>query len=401
MILVVTFIILLALVFYGWKISLDIFAPFVITPLVWAFVLFCFVAFPHNLYPIGGKFLGNLLVWVIFFFLSSILAYYKTSDTSETSAQLLPNSRTIKWYVILTILLMPIVISVTIWTAFINDPVNMFRYLRIMNTGVDENIEAPDLGVLNYLVSMAYVTLFFSLLYIKKKRILSIIIVLNLFLAFITMAKTTFLCVILSSLYILYVKKIVKIRHIAYGLLFFVLLSLILQSLRAASSQDDVVAVDLLDFFVLYILTSISAFEHFVLPGSAVHWGENTFRFFYAIFYSLGADIPPIKTILEFVSVPVETNTYTVLYPFYKDFGTVGILFFSVIYGFIYGYLYKKTATGNKFALIIYAMFLNYIMLQFIGEFLFTNLSMEIQHLVFAILPFLKFRYKRYNETEN
>ena len=93
------------------------------------------------------------------------------------------------------------------------------------------------------------------------------------------------------------------------------------------------------------------------------------------------------------MNIPVETNTYTVLYPFYKDFGTSGVLFFSVIYGSVYGYLYKKTVTGNKFALIVYAMLLNYIILQFIGDFIFTNLSMEIQHLIFAILPFLKFRY--------
>lgn len=393
MILILTLCILLALVFYGWKISQDIFAPFVITPLVWAFVLFCFLVFPHNLYPIGEKFAGNLLVWVISFFLSSLVAYQRTSMTSEAAVQVMPNKKVINLYVTLTIILMPIVIVVTIWTAFINDPVNMFRYLRVMNTGVDESIEAPDLGILNYMVAMAYVTLFFTLLYVKNKWILGTIIFLNLMLAFITMAKTTFLCVILSSLYVLYVKEIIKIRHITYGLLFFVLLSLTLQSLRAASSQDEVVAVDSFDFFILYILTPIPAFEHFALPFSAVHWGENTFRLFYAIFYALGSDIAPVKTILEFVYVPVETNTYTVLYPFYKDFGTFGVFFFSAVYGLFYGYLYKKTITGSKFALIVYAMLLNYIILQFIGDFIFTNLSMEVQHVFFALLPFLKFKY--------
>lgn len=401
MILILTLIILLALVFYGWKISLDIFAPFVITPLVWAFLLFCFLVFPHNLYPIGGKFLGNLLVWVIFFFLSSLLAYYKTSATSEATAQLLPNSRIINLYATLTIVLMPIVIAVTIWTAFINDPVNMFRYLRVMNTGIDEDIEAPDLGILNYFVALAYITLFFALLYIKKKWVVGTIILINILLAFIAMAKMIFLSVILSSLYVLYVKKIVKVRHIAYGLLVFIAISLVLQSLRAATSQDDVSAVNSLDFFVLYMLTQMPAFEHFVTPDSAVYWGENSFRFFYAILYAFGSDIPPIDTILGFVSTPVETNTFTILYPFYTDFGTIGVFIFSIIYGLMYGYLYKKTVTGSRMALIIYAMLLNYIILQFFAEIIFTNLSMEIQHLFFAILPFLKFRYNRYNETEN
>lgn len=393
MILILTLFILFVLAFLGWKISQNLFAPFVITPLIWGGVLFCFLTFPHNLYPIGSKFLSNLLVWVLPFFLSSVFAYYKTEATSDVTAKIEPNMNVIKIYSVLTVLLMPVVIGITVWTAFINDPVNMFRYLRIMNTGMDENIEAPDLGILNYLVSMAYVTLFFVLLYGKKKWLLTLIIVLNLMLAFITMAKTTFLCVILSSLYVLYVKKVIKIRHIAYGLLFFVILSIVLQSLRAASSQNEVVAVDSFDFFVLYILTSMPAFEYFALPISAAHWGENTFRLFYAIFYTFGSDIPPINTILEFVNVPVETNTYTVLYPFYTDFGTFGVFFFSIIYGLFYGYLYRKTTTGSKFALIIYAILLNYIILQFIGEFIFTNLSMEIQHLFFVILPFVRFNY--------
>lgn len=393
MILILTLCILLALVFYGWKISQDIFAPFVITPLVWAFVLFCFLVFPHNLYPIGEKFAGNLLVWVISFFLSSLVAYQKTSMTSEATVQVMPNRKVIDLYVTLTIILMPIVIVVTIWTAFINDPVNMFRYLRVMNTGVDEKIEAPDLGILNYFVALAYVTLFFVLLYVKKKWVVGVIILINILLAFIAMAKIIFLSVILSSLYVLYVKKIVKVRHIAYGLLLFVAISIALQSLRTASSQDDVSAVNSFDFFILYMLTQVPAFEYYVTPVSSVFWGENSFRFFYAIFYALGSDIPPIETILEFVYVPVETNTYTILYPFYKDFGTLGVFLFSIVYGLIYGYLYKKTITGGRMALIIYAILLNYIILQFFAEIIFTNLSMEIQHLFFAVLPFLKFRY--------
>ena len=97
----------------------------------------------------------------------------------------------------------------------------------------------------------------------------------------------------------------------------------------------------------------------------------------------------PEDTILPFVGVPELTNTYTVLYPFYIDFGVFGVFFFSLCYGCAYGFLYKKTVTGGKMAEVIYAIGLCFIMLEFIGEFFFTNLSQEIQHIFFVVLPFL------------
>ena len=38
--------------------------------------------------------------------------------------------------------------------------------------------------------------------------------------------------------------------------------------------------------------------------------------------------------------------------------------------------------------LILYAIFLTFLLLEFIGEFIFTNLSMFLQYMVFAVLPF-------------
>ena len=52
------------------------------------------------------------------------------------------------------------------------------------------------------------------------------------------------------------------------------------------------------------------------------------------------------------------------------------------------GYLYKKSRTGGKLELILYAIFLTFVLMEFIGEFIFTNFSITIQYVFFAILTF-------------
>lgn len=83
----------------------------------------------------------------------------------------------------------------------------------------------------------------------------------------------------------------------------------------------------------------------------------HTFRILYAIGHTLGITEPPTETILEFVSIPDMTNTYTNMYPFYEDFGNIGVFVFSIVYGIFYGFLYKKSRTGGKIQLVLYAIF--------------------------------------------
>lgn len=387
--LLMVFVILLLLTAGGYYLSRDLFSPFVLQPGVWSFVLLLFQLLPHGFYPLVNDFLPALLLWNVGFLFTAYVTFYYTPSSSRSSQERKPSSLLLGIYFWTSVVLMPIVIGLTIWIAYVEDPVNMFRYLRIMNTGVDEEIEAPDLGILYYLVSMTYVLLFFMLLYVKKKWMIAVVLVLNLMFAFVTMAKTVFLSVIFPFLYIAYRNGKIKVRHFLYGLVGFVVLSFVLQSFRSASSQDDVEAVEATPFISLYLLSSMPAFDTYVESASASEWGGHTFRLFYAIGHALGMEGEPEDTILPFVGVPELTNTYTVLYPFYIDFGVFGVFFFSLCYGCAYGFLYKKTVTGGKMAEVIYAIGLCFIMLEFIGEFFFTNLSQEIQHIFFVVLPFL------------
>ncbi|STL73336.1 Spore coat polysaccharide biosynthesis protein spsA [Escherichia coli] len=108
----------------------------------------------------------------------------------------------------------------------------------------------------------------------------------------------------------------------------------------------------------LYIYSPIIALGQLNEVNSS-HFGVYTFRFIYAITNKIGLIKElPVNTILDYSYVPVPTNVYTVLQPFYQDFGYTGIIFGAVLYGLVYVSLYTAGVRGNNTqALLIYALF--------------------------------------------
>lgn len=385
-----TLLLMLFLAGIGYYFSRDIFAPFVIMPSVWGGILLLFLLTRPHLFPMQTHFPVCLTIWAACFFLASILTTAYTTNASQWSQEVVPNKWVIYFYIALSAIAMPIITFVFVKQAYIEDPENIFRYLRSMSTGLDENIVAPNLGGLNYIVTMCYITLFFVLIYFRNKKIIALIFFLNFMYAIVTMSKTSMLYVLLTPLYILYFKNIIKKKQLVYSAIGFILFTLVFQTMREGVSSDgDIQTVEAGDFFSMYLMSSMVAFDYYAIPFSATSFGANTFRIFYAIGHPLGLCEEPVNTILPFVYVPDVVNTYTTLYPFYIDFGIVGIIFFAFIYGIIFGYLYKKAMTGSKIGLIIYAILLTFLFLEFIGEFIFTNMSMQIQYLFYVLLPFV------------
>lgn len=382
------FLIVLCQTVIGFYLTRDVFAPWIIGSSLWVAILLLFEIVPNNYYPVNDHFIPSLLLWTTGFFVSSIWSYTRTRDASPVEQRAVPNEQIVRLYYFLSFAIAPVIVGVTVYIAVTEDPENVFRYLRIMNTGMDENIEAPDFGPAMNIVSVAYVSMFFALVYSKSKALIASVLVLNFLLAFITMSKTSFLCILFATLYVLYIKKKVTVKHIAFCLVGFALFSIVLNGLRASSSADGAESEGD-NIFAMYLLSSTVAYDHFTEPCSSHEPGARTFRLAYALQSALGADVEVADVILPWVEVPGPTNTYTVMYPFYQDFGLGGVLVFSIVYGLFFGYLYRKASSGGKTATILYAVFVTFLVLAFIGEFIFTNLSQSIQYVIIALLPFL------------
>jgi len=129
--------------------------------------------------------------------------------------------------------------------------------------------------------------------------------------------------------------------------------------------------------------------------GSSSHFGENTFRVVYAILHRLNlSDIPPIYVILDWIQEPIKTNTYTGLYPFFKDFGLWGVGIFAVFFGIFFGWIFKRAQQGNNMFMLIYALYIPIIVMQYVAELFFTNFTLFFKQIILVIIPFLFSKYK-------
>ncbi|MEG2149861.1 MAG: O-antigen polymerase [Bacteroidaceae bacterium] len=381
--------IIFALMFgIGYYCSRSFFAPYTLMAGLWTIILSLYYILENNFFLIQNKFPIAILIWGVCFFVGSYFMQAISKSSVEEQKNVEPNNQIRRVFFVFAVVFMPIIICYSFYDAFIKDSSNFFLYLRMVNTGMDESIEGPQFGVLNYFVSLTFVLYLIELLMVTKqtKKKVYILFTLNLLLNIITMSKTSFFCLLISSIVILYFKGKIKIKSIFFCLLGFFCFSVVFQSIRQLNSEE---LVNVFSFVNVYLLSGAVAFDYLTaIPGSG-WFGENTFRFFYAILSSFGADVPVNATILEFVSIPELTNTYTMLYPFYVDFGFVGIGIFALFQGAFYGYLYKKAITGSNMHLLLYAIFSTYIILEYAGEFLFTNASLNLQYLFYAIFPFI------------
>ena len=92
--------------------------------------------------------------------------------------------------------------------------------------------------------------------------------------------------------------------------------------------------------------------------------------------------------ILPWIEKPLVTNTYTGMYPFYVDFGLIGIILFALILGSIYGWTFKKAQNGSNFSILVYAVFIQIIFTQYVADMLFSNTAFYIKLILLLLLPF-------------
>lgn len=374
----------LLLTILGWYVARDIFAPCVAGPGIWAAIIAMYYIVPNDYFPICHDFPLSVSLWLVGFFVASVWTAWKTPIGSTNYGS--PNKWVLRGYVTITVIAVPIMSFMLLWKAFTTEPETMFRYLRVMAVGFDDNIQPPNFGPLVYAIGISYVTLLFVMLYFKNKWVIGMVIFVSFLSAFVQMAKINFLTVLFTLMYAGYRRCLFKLKHMAYALCVFLVLCFIMQVARTGDQGDSVGIADSLS---LYTTSAMVCFDYYAMPCSSVNFGENVFRFFYAVGHPLGLCAEPIGVISNFVSIPDLANTFSVIYPFYVDFGNVGVFIFSILYGVFYGFLYKKSKGGDKMFLIIYAIFFVLLLLEFFAEQVFTNLSMNIQYIFFTVLPFV------------
>lgn len=369
--------------------SKNLFAPATLVSALWLFCILAYNIYPHNLFHLKSQFYTGISIWVGIFTLSSLFTqsiYQKSNNTGN------PNLSLRNFYFFVTLITFPYMM----WYIF-----NILREAGLTNdlflnlrTAAMGNIKGLEEGTSkNYFAPLWLVAYVIELLHFNKKRIWIFILLLliNLSWAFLIMSKMAFLNIFIPTFVVLFFYRSIKTRTILISLgaiLIFFTYFQILRSREIELKNDELKY----DMFTLYVLGGMPAFET-VKPNSSEYFGQNTLRFINAVGYKTGLTNRKAQNpLLEFVTVSedkkVHTNTYTTLYPYFKDFGYKGIFYFALFVGFFYGYIYKKALKRDNPMIVTYSILFAALVTQFMNETTVTTLSFLIQIIILSHLPY-------------
>lgn len=356
------------------------FAPSVITPMLWMCCMLLYLTVDHRLPTLSTAFCVTLLCWIASITISSLLTQsvtYKQDQYNDVGFFV----RNV--YLVLAIIAFPSLIRFAQIAIVNGSSGNWALDLRLAALGRGSGFEEPYGGWQIVIWPVSYML---ELLCFKKKTWWRFAIPLTIYFLFgvVTMSKMVFLSIFLYTGSILFFKKVIRLKHFVMAMVPLAILFISLQMVRHSSQFSAVSS----DFIRTYILGNMSAFDT-LRPCSAEHFGENTFRLFYAVLYKLGlSSTEPVDVILPWIEKPLVTNTYTGMYPFYVDFGVAGVIIFAIILGGIYGWTFKKAQSGSNFNILVYAVFSQIVFTQYVADMLFSNTAIYVKMILLLLIPF-------------
>lgn len=178
--------------------------------------------------------------------------------------------------------------------------------------------------------------------------------------------------------------RVVTVLLISVALLWILVGVVLGKGLSGNSEQPWDVASDLMRNFWEYLLAGLPAFGVRVDEGSSFELGTHTFRTLLVIGQAIGLEVSPPSLVQEYVSVPMQTNVYTVHEPYFRDFSVYGVVISQFLFGALHTFFYEKAMRGSVRSQIMYAAFLFPACMQFFQDYYASLLSLWIQVFVVA-----------------
>ena len=395
---VIVLLLLLILSIIGILTSKSLLSPEFISPFSWLSILFLYDFLNHGLYVLSDKVLLIILLWnislilgVIFskliIFNSQKIFKLKSVDMSDISL----SYQLCNWYYRLAIIGFFPTLYIT-YKQIQSIGGDFFYSLRMANTGLVET--DISLGVFSYTYVFAYIAYFAEFILMEKGRSKSrfiIILILNLILSIITLSKSAFLFLIIPTLVIYLIKSnrfLPNLKVIKYLFLTLILMTSV-HALRESQSSNKVEGSVVI---YTYLLGGLPALDKIVNSEmTSAQFGQHTLSLIINIQRKLGFEENTSKiysndiTYNGYIYVPYPTNVYTAIGPIWLDFKYYGVVFFSFFIGILAGYFYLRSIK-NSWALIVYGYFFSILILQFFGEYIFTNMSLLLQIILLSYL---------------
>ena len=246
----------------------------------------------------------------------------------------------------------------------------------------NSTMQEQDIGFSKYGINFAYVSFFFQFyLYILKKKNSTKLIIsaLILFLFCIFSTGRTFFIVYLCLIFgILIVFQKLKKKHLLYAFSGFIVLfstiGILLNNGGSTENNLEENVSGLAGNFMIYLLGSLSAFDAFINSNYINTFGENSFRFIYSVFYKIGVvGVKPAELVDQYVSIPFDTNVYTVYKIYFQDFGLLFMMFIVFSMALLHTYYYLKAINGRQFlptfiySVMLYPLFMSFFQEQYLS----------------------------------
>ena len=352
-----------------------------ISALVWLSVFLVGLLLEGRFYPIKDEaFIAwmtwFMVTWLIFFLFSPVHI-----ENNRTIAEIRKIPFDYTWPLILLIGWL----VYKIWVIGYSGPEHFFFNLRLAATGTEG---ISNLGLIERFYPLIFALFLFEHIYARRENIYLRILLwcFMLLYAMASMSKLAFLTPISSWVIIQGISGRLKVRKIVIlaPIVFAAIMSL--HFLRAAISNR----VTIEDLLAIYIYSPLVALGYMDIDDQ-LPLGTLTLRFFYVIASYL--DIMPIpSSTLGYTAVPELTNVYTVMGPFYYDFGLIGVFGGAAFYGLLFSYLFIKSMKGSGLGLLLFSGYSIALLMQSFSDVLMIFLSYNLQLLIYGVIVFLASR---------
>ena len=359
------------------------FSPWFLTIAIWGLILGLYYLLDTDLYPITKQFYICFLLWLPIFCLCAIATYMLSSrsDYGMTTGGIDFNKSLFLLFFGISLIITPLYVYRVIQI------VTMFGTEDLMTNVRTLAVYGEGQGILNY-SAVINQALFVVALWAHPKIPIWQIVILGLACLMNSLAimeKGMMFFVFVSTMFVLFEKKVIRIRTILTFSILILILFYIFNLGRAGEDSDYQKEETLFDFFTMYALSPPVAFCQ-LSPEVIPQFGTNTFETVYLFLQRFGADVVVKDKLQEFVFVPVSTNVYTIFQPFFIDFGYRGVAFFAAVYGCVCGFLYRLFRNGNGAGTCLYTYAVYVLLLQFYQENVFLSMIFVLQFTFFIVL---------------
>lgn len=359
--------VILAVLAAGYSRRLSPYSPLMLSALVWQVVFVSGLVFGHKFFPLTDR---AFVMWLVWFLVSAFFYQILSSQPQpapKTEVRRLP----VDYTVILVGLILWLVWQVRVVGS--TGPAAFFSNLRLSS---NEIAGLESLGPVGRFYPLVFALFLFEHVNARagNVRLRLLLWCLMLLYAVATMGKLAILTPVLSWAVIrglrfsMPTRRLFILAPVAFGVM------MVLHFVRAVRGDQFV----LTEFLSVYSYSPIVALGYMQIPTDAA-FGAQTFRFVYAVLDAVVGGMAPVNVVQGYVAVPYVTNVYTAIQHFALDFGLAGVFFGATAYGIFFGGLYHQARSLRQGPLILYAGFSVILVSQFIGEFLFTMFSGQLQ----------------------